>query len=171
MALNSQAKRMASVGVGRPYMRATLAGGVKKIQRYSIGNGYFAAGVPVTVSLVGQEITVEQGAVTIAAGETNVSIAGQEIAVEQGSITAVGDANVSIAGQESTVEQGVIIAVGKVNLILTGQQLTAQQGVIIVNIATDALPSVSFSAIKPQRGYNAVKPQRDYNAAKVVNIL
>ena len=40
MALDSQVKRMAAAGVGRPYMRATLANSVNAAQRSSISNSY-----------------------------------------------------------------------------------------------------------------------------------
>jgi len=40
MALDSQAKRMAAAGVGRPYMRATFPNNVLAPQRPSIGLSY-----------------------------------------------------------------------------------------------------------------------------------
>ena len=49
-----------------------------------------------------------------------------------------------------------------------------------VNVAVITTPSITFDAVKPQRGYSAskpirgheaVKPRRAYDAVKIVNIL
>ena len=40
MAIDSQAKRMAVVGVGRPWMRSTFPGTIDEAWRLSVGNAY-----------------------------------------------------------------------------------------------------------------------------------
>ena len=136
MALDSQAKRMAAAGAGRPYMRATLASNLGRFQRYSIGNTYLATTAGLILSGIA---TGEAFGATVLVG--SVSILPNSIATAEAFGTAsltTGVVSILPTGIESGESFGIAI-VGDIVIVGDYDIVVEIVSNLVSNIVTDGV--------------------------------